>query len=308
MSLRLKRLAADYERMRLTFLDGATIRIRDVEGDPPEIYRLGYDVSGLVQKAGKVVKHKGFDVEIHLSRTYPRTPPQCRMLTPIFHPNIAPHAICIGDHWAAGESLVRLALRIAEMISYQSYNLKSPLNGEAARWAEEHMQRLPVETTDFSRRDVSVGGAEGMVTVCLNCGTEKALEPCASGHPACPECRNVCRCGASICMTCDMEECAECHASTCPACGRACANCGGRACTEHRIDCKVCGATACGECAVSCEGCRASLCLDHAPEKETCPACRPKERPVMTCPKCEKRYRVPPDRPARCPACKVDLA
>ena len=52
----------------------------------------------------------------------------------LFHPNIAPHAICIGDHWSAGEPLVALGIRIGEMIAYQSYNTKSPLNGEAARW------------------------------------------------------------------------------------------------------------------------------------------------------------------------------
>ena len=45
-------------------------------------------------------------VEIVLPASYPRLPPQCRMLTPIFHPNIAPHAICVGDHWSAGEPLV----------------------------------------------------------------------------------------------------------------------------------------------------------------------------------------------------------
>ena len=59
------------------------------------------------------------------------------MLTPIFHPNIAPHAICIGDHWSAGEPLASIMARIGEMIAYQSYNTKSPLNGEAARWVKE---------------------------------------------------------------------------------------------------------------------------------------------------------------------------
>jgi hypothetical protein len=71
------------------------------------------------------------------------------MLTPVFHPNIAPHAICIGDHWTAGESLAALVVRIAEMLSFQSYNVKSPLNGQAARWADEHATELPLASTDF---------------------------------------------------------------------------------------------------------------------------------------------------------------
>jgi ubiquitin-protein ligase len=56
-------------------------------------------------------------VEITLPLHYPRTPPQCRMLTPIFHPNIAPHAICIGDHWSAGEPLCSIVARIGELIA-----------------------------------------------------------------------------------------------------------------------------------------------------------------------------------------------
>jgi len=67
------------------------------------------------------------------------------MLTPIFHPNIAPHAICIGDHWSAGAPLASIVARIGEMIAYQSYNTKSPLNGEAARWVDQNPDRLPLD-------------------------------------------------------------------------------------------------------------------------------------------------------------------
>jgi predicted Zn finger-like uncharacterized protein len=67
------------------------------------------------------------------------------MLSPVFHPNIAPHAICVGDHWGAGESLESIIIRIGEMLAYQSYNVKSPLNGEAARWVEENKHRVPLD-------------------------------------------------------------------------------------------------------------------------------------------------------------------
>jgi hypothetical protein len=67
------------------------------------------------------------------------------MLTPVFHPNIAPHAVCIGDHWSAGEPLASIVARIGEMIAYQSYNTKSPLNGEAAHWVKDNFHRLPLD-------------------------------------------------------------------------------------------------------------------------------------------------------------------
>ena len=72
------------------------------------------------------------------------------MTTPVFHPNIDPQKICIGDHWSAGQSLAHLVVRIAEMICYQSYNVKSPLNAQAAAWAQELLSRLPLENIDLT--------------------------------------------------------------------------------------------------------------------------------------------------------------
>ena len=81
--------------------------------------------------------------------TSSRVWPFCRMLTPVFHPNIDPQKICIGDHWSAGQSLAQLIVRIGEMICFQSYNLKSPLNARAAAWAEMHLDELPLERADL---------------------------------------------------------------------------------------------------------------------------------------------------------------
>ena len=99
---------------------------------------------------GNVRERQKHHVEISLTRAYPRQAPQCRMLTPVFHPNIAPHAICVGDHWAASETLNALVSRIGEILSFQSYNLKSPLNGEAARWVEQNEDKIPLDDFDFS--------------------------------------------------------------------------------------------------------------------------------------------------------------
>ncbi len=151
MNVRQRRLQADYEKMSALFGRRSRIRILKTLGQPPEKYQVEFLVTGLqMDYASQQLKsHSSFISEITLTGGYPRLAPQCRMLTPVFHPNIAPHAICIGDHWAAGESLSNLVVRIAEMIAYQSYNLKSPLNGEAAKWVEQNMGKLPLDTTDF---------------------------------------------------------------------------------------------------------------------------------------------------------------
>jgi ubiquitin-protein ligase len=147
---RMRRLHADAEQMRRAFRDFAPIRIRDASGDPPELYRIEYGVHGLARgPRGEPVARDEHLVEIQLTRDYPRQSPKCKMLTPIFHPNFDPTTICVGDHWTAGERLVDLVLRIGEMIAFQAYNVKSPLDGDAAMWADLNRDRLPLDRRDL---------------------------------------------------------------------------------------------------------------------------------------------------------------
>src|SRR5688572_9685743 len=144
-AVRLRRLQSDFLRLGEFINRHPRLGLIKAEGAPPENYQIEYRVTSLRQKDGQLFEVGTHLVEIVLPRDYPRTPPLCRMLTPVFHPNIAPHAICIGDHWSAGESLQSIVTRIGEMLAYQSYNVKSPLNGEAARWVEENRDQLPLD-------------------------------------------------------------------------------------------------------------------------------------------------------------------
>lgn len=151
MTPRLRRLIADHQQVSAAFGSNPRIKVVQIEGNPPEKYTVEFNVAGLVP-----VPPDGFNpghvhrAEIWLSLDYPRRPPFCRMITPVFHPNIDPQKICIGDHWSAGQSLVELIARIAEMITYQSYNVKSPLNARAAAWAEQNESQLPLEKVDLT--------------------------------------------------------------------------------------------------------------------------------------------------------------
>lgn len=82
--------------------------------------------------------------EVSLWLGYPRRVPLCRLLTPIFHPNIDDSMVCTGDFWTAWEGLADLIIRIGRMIAYQEYNSKSPPNGLAAKGATQNAHRLPV--------------------------------------------------------------------------------------------------------------------------------------------------------------------
>jgi ubiquitin-protein ligase len=145
--MRQRRLTADAEQMAAAFRDFPLIRVVSTKGEPPEVYQIEYQVRGLERgKKNQPVPREKHLVEIQLTSEYPRISPKCKMLTPIFHPNIDPATICVGDHWAAGERLVDLVARIGEMIGYQAYNIKSPLDGEAAMWADLHQSELPIDS------------------------------------------------------------------------------------------------------------------------------------------------------------------
>jgi predicted Zn finger-like uncharacterized protein len=227
-SVRLRRLQADREKLQEYVRRHPRVRLVQMEGDPPERYQVEYRINSLRMTGGELQSVQSHLVEITLPRSYPRLPPQCRMLTPVFHPNIAPHAICVGDHWGAGESLESIIVRIGEMLAYQSYNVKSPLNGEAARWVEENKHRVPLDT-------VSLLPEEGASNAGLQTKNHKAanvIERAGTSPPAsnvaatssnqmrinCPHCAAVyqvsaaflgrkvrCKCGQSFTCTTDSD-------------------------------------------------------------------------------------------------------
>lgn len=222
--MRLKRLQADYERLQERCAASRRILIRNTRGSPPERYEIEYAVKGLrVDTKGQIFEAVDHVAEIVLTREYPRQAPQCKMLTPIFHPNIDQAAICIGDHWAASEALGDLVVRIAEMIAYQSYNNKSPLNGEAARWADQNQAKLPIDSVDlWPAEDVDGPGiplspegtpknaAEGLCANCGNLGDQAHLRHDSGGRWICCDCADKCpRCSALLVV--GEQVCAACR-------------------------------------------------------------------------------------------------
>jgi ubiquitin-protein ligase len=143
---RIRRLKLDYEQLQQRFAGWPLIRIVGTAGLPPELYRFQYLIRGVYVAADGAILERGEHLlEVNLSLGYPRRAPQCRMLTPVFHPNFDDSSVCIGDFWAASESLDDLIVRIGRMIAYQEYNTKSPLNGLAAKWAAQNPNLLPVD-------------------------------------------------------------------------------------------------------------------------------------------------------------------
>src|SRR6202050_4336141 len=145
-SPRIRRLMLDEETLQGLLQGWPLIQITGKAGIPPEIYRFTYNLRGLyVSGSGEILERDSHVLEVNLTLGYPRRAPQCRMLTPVFHPNFDDSMVCIGDFWAASEGLDQLIIRIGRMISYQEYNTKSPLNGLAAKWAAQNSHLLPID-------------------------------------------------------------------------------------------------------------------------------------------------------------------
>ncbi|MBN1352752.1 hypothetical protein JXJ21_25410 [candidate division KSB1 bacterium] len=150
-SPRIRRLQSDYQRLKSQFNGWSLIKLRAAIGTPPEKYQIEYNIRGIYATPdGRLLERHQHLLEIKLGLEYPRRPPQCRLLTPIFHPNFNATEVCTQDSYAASEGLDDLIIRIGRMIAYQSYNTKSPLNGLAAKWAAKHSSKLPVDPREIA--------------------------------------------------------------------------------------------------------------------------------------------------------------
>jgi len=150
-SPRTRRLILDEQMLQRLFENWPLIQVTGKAGIPPEIYRFTYHIRGLyVSGTGEILERDTHVLEVNLTLGYPRRAPQCRMLTPVFHPNFDDSTVCVGDFWAASEGLDDLIIRIGRMISYQEYNTKSPLNGLAAKWAAQNSHLLPIDSRSIA--------------------------------------------------------------------------------------------------------------------------------------------------------------
>ena len=68
-----------------------------------------------------------------------------KSITFLITPTVA--MVCAAG-WAAAERLCDLVVMIWGMIAYQVYNIKSPLDGEAAMWADLNQSMLPIDGRD----------------------------------------------------------------------------------------------------------------------------------------------------------------
>ena len=148
-SPRIRRLRSDLAALEALKAESTVFEFRPV-GTPPQQYLLGFRGKSLAREKGKVVVRDFHQVEVKLGASYPRTMPELRWMTPIYHPNISEIGmVCLGaygTHWVPSLALDELCVMLWDMARYQNYDIRSPYNREAALWtAHQTTFRFPID-------------------------------------------------------------------------------------------------------------------------------------------------------------------
>ncbi len=137
-SPQMRRLRSDATAMTQLLEESSVIRYRTA-GKPPQRYLIEFRGRSLTREKGKVTFRDHHEVEIKLGASYPRTMPEIRWLTPIYHPNISEIGlVCLGGygtHWVPSLHLDELCQMLWDMARYFNYDIRSPYNRDAALWA-----------------------------------------------------------------------------------------------------------------------------------------------------------------------------
>jgi hypothetical protein len=271
------RLAVDHDKLQRLLAVTPAITLVESTGEPPTRYLLEYRVKTWSKdpQGTAIAPLDQVRAEFVLPDGYPRHPPVVRLLSPVYHPNVSGEQVALSPGWSAGTSLPLYLLRLAEVLAFQSYSLKFPLNPAAATWAEQQLATFPTDDTDFLH---SLHLAEGILREaegdlrpddhCLTCQTtadQVPLHVAVSHHIVCERCLRLCaHCQMVLAPQSPQQACTVCEQQVCYQCLLRCLQCGTLVCLDHMERCAVCSLGHCPSCTVSCDGCGARVCSSHA--------------------------------------------
>lgn len=148
-SPRHNRLSVDYQELREFFDGNNFVDIQPLGPAPYERYRIIYRLPSLrVDASSRAIESGLTVVNLELPRNYPKEKPHAVAVEKVFHPNFGDY-ICIADFWTPTQKLVDIVIEIGEMLQWQKYNIRSPLNAVAAQWATKNQNLLPVGRVDL---------------------------------------------------------------------------------------------------------------------------------------------------------------
>ena len=163
-SPRIRRLKNDTLALERLKGESSVLRFRG-RGDPVQHYLIEFHGKSLARERGKVTVRDRHEVEIKLGASYPRTMPEIRWQTPIYHPNISEIGmVCLGGygtHWVPSLNLDELCGMLWDMARYHNYDIRSPYNREAALWvANQSTFRFPIDARPLRDLRAALGRVE----------------------------------------------------------------------------------------------------------------------------------------------------
>jgi ubiquitin-protein ligase len=149
-SPRIRRLRSDLAALERLQSDSSVLHFRPQGKPPVQHYIVIFLGKSLARARGKIGLQERHEVEIKLGASYPRTMPEIRWLTPIYHPNISEIGmVCLGGygtHWVPSLNLDELCGMLWDMARFHNYDIRSPYNREAALWvANQTTYRFPLD-------------------------------------------------------------------------------------------------------------------------------------------------------------------
>jgi ubiquitin-protein ligase len=167
-SPRIRRLHSDLAALERLRSESSVFRFT-ATGNPPQLYRISFSGTGLWRDdRGRVRAHELHHLVITLGASYPRSMPEIRWSSKIFHPNISEIGmVCLGGygtHWVPSVQLDDLCVMLWDMVRYHNYDIRSPYNRESALWVAGQTEfRFPTDSRPL--RDLRAlqgrGGAPG---------------------------------------------------------------------------------------------------------------------------------------------------
>jgi ubiquitin-protein ligase len=160
----MRRLRNDLAALERLQLESTVFRFK-AHGNPPQQYLIFMKGKSLLRMRGQVSAHDSHRVEIKLGASYPRTLPEIRWITPIYHPNISEIGmVCLGGygtHWVPSIQLDELCNMLWDMARYHNYDIRSPYNRDAALWvASQTTFMFPVDSRPLRDLRAAMGRIE----------------------------------------------------------------------------------------------------------------------------------------------------
>jgi len=149
MSVRLRRLYAEYERLKVLFADHERIRIVEALGDPP----TGTSSNTESRPGGQQGSDRGLLCAPHRYHAWPQLPERDGVVCGDNSNLPSEYRLSGGVHRRQRRRQPPrskiTSFSFGRLITFQDYNLQSPRNGDAAKWTAANLDRLPLERVNL---------------------------------------------------------------------------------------------------------------------------------------------------------------